>query len=479
MKKKKREKIVAILPAYNAQKTIAAFVESLPRDVFDEIIVVDDASSDDTFRVAKKLRSITLYRNPTNLGYGGNLKMCLGRALDHGADVIVELHPDGEYGTDGVLPAIQKINGGAHLVLGNRFAARPKGMYWQKIIVTRLLTMLDNAVFNTHIPDMHQGFRVYTKELLESVNYRRFSNNYLFSFEMIAAAIQNNCVINWVPVTATYRGVKRGAGWGASARYTLATLRVLMAYLFCFYKQNKYDFSLRYCQNCHIGFTYPVPGDMASYYPKEYWNPSGILGWAKAIVFRIAQKRRVHWVRAQVKQGNVLDVGSGSGQFGRALGPKFTVTSIDPYYQGEGVLQKNFLTWKTTKKFDAIVFWESLEHVSDPVSYLAKAKMLLKPGGLLFVEYPRYGCLESRIFGARWFHLDMPRHLVHFTDMGIEKMLSRVGYTIITQSGIWAFDYAPWGLVRNVLLFPIGVVLAWVLFLSGESPIGLIVAKKI
>lgn len=477
MKKKKR--VIAILLAYNAAGTITAFVASLPKDIFDEIIVVDDASGDDTYYVTKKIQGISLYCNTNNLGYGGNAKRCLEIALDHGADVIVELHPDGEYGTDGVLPAMQKINSGAHLVLGNRFAVRPKGMYWQKIIVTWLLTLLDNAVFNTHIPDMHQGFRVYTKKLLETVDYSSFSNQYLFSFEMIAAAIQNNCVVNWVPVTATYRGKKRGASWGASVRYTLATFRVRIAYLFGYYTQKKQEFSLWYCQHCRIAYTYPTPQNMAIYYPKKYWHPSGILGWAKAIVFSIAQKRRVHWVRAQVKQGNVLDVGSGSGQFGRALGPKFTVTSIDPYYQGEGVLQKNFLTWKITKKFDAIVFWESLEHVSNPKAYLVKAKNLLKSGGFIFIEYPRYGCLESRVFGSHWFHLDIPRHLVHFTDIGIKKMLTRVGYTIITQSGVLAFDYAPWGLVQNVFLVPFGVCVAVIEHLFGQSPIGLVVAKKI
>src|SRR5690242_19185583 len=103
-----RDKIVAILPAYNASKALIPFLKSLPKNIFDEIILVDDVSRDNTFEIAKKQKGIKVYQNKRNLGYGGNLKVCLGKALDAGAEVIFELHPDGEYGFDGIEIALEK-----------------------------------------------------------------------------------------------------------------------------------------------------------------------------------------------------------------------------------------------------------------------------------------------------------------------------------------------------------------------------------
>jgi glycosyltransferase involved in cell wall biosynthesis len=175
-----RKKVIAILPAYNAKKSLLPFLKTLPRDVFDEIILVDDCSIDGTYEYAKKQKGIRVYHTRRNLGYGGNLKTCLSIALEHGADVIVEIHPDGEYGTNGILPGLEEVRRGAKMVLGDRFAnpRRKSGMYWWKHPFTRVLTHLDNLVFSTQIGDMHQGFRVYTRELLEEVNFRVNSNNY-------------------------------------------------------------------------------------------------------------------------------------------------------------------------------------------------------------------------------------------------------------------------------------------------------------
>lgn len=500
----KSRKIIAVLPAYNAAKTLAAFVRAFSKGVFDEIILVDDCSLDDTFGIAKRIRSMTSYRNVRNLGYGGNLKMCLGTALDHGADIIVELHPDGEYGTDAIAPALEKVASGARLVLGNRFAGKLRGMSIFKRWGTRTLSIIDSWLFAQPMPDAHQGFRVYTRALLERIPYRRFADDYLFSYQMIAAAVAHALPISFVPVSAHYRGKKRGARWGASFRYALATFAVRIGYLRGAYRSGTKEehlscpfcgqwyltarklhigpCSLWYCSYCHIGFTHPVPTSLASYYPAEYYHTPGLLGKLKTVVFTLAQRRRVTWIRECLKEGRVLDVGAGTGTFGRSLSwHGFHVTSVDaPFTTPEdpAILAVDFLKWKTGKRFDAVVFWESLEHVPDALAYLQKVKKFLKPHGWLFIEYPRYGCLESRLFGRYWFHLDMPRHLTHFTDSGMNQLLARAGFTLIRQRGIWALDYAPWGLVRSVALFPLGVVVAWVLHLAGQSPIGLVVAKR-
>lgn len=222
-------KIVAILPAYNAAGTITLFFRSLPEHVFDEIIVSDDSSCDGTYAVAKKIHGISLYATPHNLGYGGNVKYCIGLALQKGADVIIELHPDGEYGLDGVVPAIEEVKQGALLILGNRFAGNPvsHGMRRSKYIVSRALTAIDNMLLGTHIPDMHQGFRVYTRKLLTRIPYETGSDDYRFSFEIIVWAISRHVPIASVPVTVHYTGVKRGASIRASIIYTLATFGIL------------------------------------------------------------------------------------------------------------------------------------------------------------------------------------------------------------------------------------------------------------
>ncbi len=238
-------KIFAILPAYRAEKTLVKFLSELPWESFTGVILVDDVSLDETYKLALEYKKIhrkkifSIYQNAQNLGYGGNLKRCLSLALDAGADTIIELHPDGEYGLDGIAPAIREIKSGADLVLGNRFTGgKPEGMYWSKYLVSRGLTAFHNLCFRSsmrshtraqplQIADLHQGFRVYTRRLLEQINYQNFSSDYIFSFQIIVAAVKRGLIIKSVPVTAHYSGAKRGAGWGASVRYVWETLGVL------------------------------------------------------------------------------------------------------------------------------------------------------------------------------------------------------------------------------------------------------------
>jgi glycosyltransferase involved in cell wall biosynthesis len=228
-------KVFLVLPAYNASKTLVSFFEKISHRSFHTIILVDDNSQDDTVSIAKKLAkrhpSLLVHRTLRNLGYGGNLKFCLSEALKMGADVIVELHPDGEYLLDGIAPALLEIKNGARLVLGNRFTKhtdpRQAGMFWWKYPVLRLLTFLHNLVLRTKIPDLHQGFRVYTKEMLQVCDYRKCSNSFLFSFQIIAQSVFRRQTVSSVPVGTRYTGKKRGATLGHSLRYSFGTFIVL------------------------------------------------------------------------------------------------------------------------------------------------------------------------------------------------------------------------------------------------------------
>lgn len=227
---KQKSKIVTIFIAYNAAKTLEDFYKNFPKKYCDEIILVDDCSKDDTFKIAKRL-GIKTYRNPINLGYGGNMKRALGLALKKGADIIIDIHPDGEYSPSAIPEALKQIQGGSQLVLGNRFTSLTKpienGMYIWKLIPLRILNSIDSLVFGIRINDFHQGFRVYTKKMLEKINYQINSNNYLFSFELIAQAVYQNIRISQVPVETSYKGKKRGASLKDSVKYSLGTFKVL------------------------------------------------------------------------------------------------------------------------------------------------------------------------------------------------------------------------------------------------------------
>lgn len=231
----KKLKIIAILPAYKAEETLIPFLNKFPRKLFNEIIFVDDCSPDNTYQIAKQQKGIKVYQTPHNLGYGGNIKMCLSIALDYGADVIIELHPDGEYDTDGVTPALQEIKRGSYMVLGNRFSnfndVKKSGWFLWKYPLSVFLTFIDNFILGININDLHQGFRVYTKKMLQNINFRATSNDYDFSFEVISQVAFNKFPISQVKVSTFYTGKKRGASIKASFLYSICTFKVLTLFI--------------------------------------------------------------------------------------------------------------------------------------------------------------------------------------------------------------------------------------------------------
>jgi len=234
-RKTSKPKIVLVLPAYNAASRLPDFLKKIPRRLFSSIILVDDRSTDNTYELAQEYPFLSVYQTRKNLGYGGNMKQCIMIALKKRARVIVELHPDDEYGTDAIRPAIEKIEGGAGLVLGNRFANRSNpmrsGMFLWKYPFLKLLNGMNNMVLGTRIPDLHQGFRVYGRRFLETARFERNSNDYLFSFEIILQALHHRFKIRSVPVSTHYRGKKRGASLLNCIRYTLQTFQSVLKYL--------------------------------------------------------------------------------------------------------------------------------------------------------------------------------------------------------------------------------------------------------
>lgn len=232
--KKSGRRIIAVFIAYNAAKTLRKFYEEFPKHLVDEMILVDDASRDGTYELAKQL-GITAYKNPVNLGYGGNMKRALALALRHRGDIFIDIHPDGEYKPTAIPAALQKVHEGAAFVVGDRFTTLDNplksGMYFWKFVPIWLLNAIDRLVLRVKIQDFHQGFRVYTKSLLEQTHFEQNSNNYLFSFELIAQAVFRKLPIAQVPVETHYTGNKRGASLKNSILYSLGTFKVLLLYL--------------------------------------------------------------------------------------------------------------------------------------------------------------------------------------------------------------------------------------------------------
>jgi glycosyltransferase involved in cell wall biosynthesis len=235
VKTKKSPKVYAIFIAYNAERTLKPFYKNFPKKYFNKLILVDDASTDRTYTIAKKLPNLLSYNNKKNLGYGGNLKRALKLALSGDADIIVDIHPDGEYKTSSIPEALKKISDGHEFVLGNRFSRddRPwkTGMYFWKILPIMSLNLLHRAILGLPITDYHQGFRVYTKSMLEKINYNNNSNNYLFSFELLAQAAFHHIKTTQVPVETNYEGKKRGASFKNSIKYSMSTFPVVGYYL--------------------------------------------------------------------------------------------------------------------------------------------------------------------------------------------------------------------------------------------------------
>ena len=223
------------MPAYNAAETLAMTYGAIPPRVADEIVLVDDASRDATVETARAL-GIPIIRHPHNVGYGGNQKTCYMEALRAGADIIVMLHPDGQYDPSILPHMIDPIRRGeADLVLGSRFltpgGARRGGMPLYKFVSNRFLTRAENLVLGTRLSEMHTGYRAYSRRFLETVPFLRNSIDFAFDSEILFQAVRFGFRIAEVPVTTKYFPGASSASLVQSTVYGLKTLRVAVSYL--------------------------------------------------------------------------------------------------------------------------------------------------------------------------------------------------------------------------------------------------------
>ncbi|MFQ5827709.1 MAG: glycosyltransferase family 2 protein [Candidatus Methylomirabilia bacterium] len=228
-----KPKVVVVMPAYNAGRTLRVTYEELPKDAVSHVILVDDGSTDATLEVARQL-DLEIFVHDRNYGYGANQKTCYTEALRAGADIVVMVHPDYQYDPTLVPQIIQPIiTGAADVVLGSRFkrgSVVAQGMPWWKYLGNRALTALENLVFGVSLSEFHTGYRAFRREVLEAVNFATNSDGFVFDQEIIAQIVAARFRIAEIPVPTRYFPEASSASFVASAAYGLQILLLLVRF---------------------------------------------------------------------------------------------------------------------------------------------------------------------------------------------------------------------------------------------------------
>jgi glycosyltransferase involved in cell wall biosynthesis len=231
---KRKHRVVAVMPAYNAERTLAATLADIPAGAVDEVILVDDGSTDRTVQVARDM-GLTVIVHPENRGYGGNQKTCYREALARGADVVVMIHPDYQYDSRVIPLAVGFIElGVCDVVLGSRIRSRAEalhgGMPVYKYLANRFLTFVENCALGQNLGDFHSGFRVYRREVLERIPFERNSDDFVFDTQFLVQAVHHGFRLGDVPVPVRYFDEASSINFRRSMTYGLGTLGVVGRY---------------------------------------------------------------------------------------------------------------------------------------------------------------------------------------------------------------------------------------------------------
>jgi glycosyltransferase involved in cell wall biosynthesis len=231
-----RPRVVAVILAYNVAGMLGKALRKIPGGLVDDVFVMDDGSRDGTFEEARRL-GLDVYRNETNLGYGGNLRRGLARAVrDYGAEYVVEVHGDGaQFNPSAIATAIPMMNDGVPFIMGSRFvesgSARRNGMPWVRLLANRGLSALSRRVLGLPLTEFHSGFRVYSRSFIEALPLEANSPNHLFSFEVLAQAAYFGQRVAEVPVEADYLSAHTSISLRAACVYALATIACMGKYV--------------------------------------------------------------------------------------------------------------------------------------------------------------------------------------------------------------------------------------------------------
>ena len=227
-------KIVVVLPAYNAEETLAKTYGEIPFDIVDEVILVDDQSTDKTYKSAKKLGINRIFIHDKNKGYGGNQKTCYNMALELGADIVIMLHPDYQY-TPRLIHSMCFLiyNDLYDVVLGSRIlgkGALKGGMPVYKYIINRLLTLIQNILMGQKLSEFHTGYRAFSAKVLKSIDYANNSNDFIFDNQMLAQACFLNYRIGEISCPTNYDDDSSSINFKRSVIYGIGVLNTSFSY---------------------------------------------------------------------------------------------------------------------------------------------------------------------------------------------------------------------------------------------------------
>jgi glycosyltransferase involved in cell wall biosynthesis len=227
------KRIIVVLPAFNAARTLEKTVAGLDRELVDDVLLVDDASSDDTIVIALA-SGLTTVRHHVNLGYGANQKTCYEVALQRDADIVIMLHPDYQYSPQLVVPMAAMIAYGEYdLVLGSRILAQNAvrgGMPRYKFVANRLLTMFENYVLGLKLSEYHTGLRAYSRELLAALPLDRNSDDFVFDNQLIVQALHSGARIGEISCPTKYTAESSSINFRRSVTYGIGVVRTAVQY---------------------------------------------------------------------------------------------------------------------------------------------------------------------------------------------------------------------------------------------------------
>lgn len=232
----KNKKVVVVLPAYNAALTLEKTYKEIPFDIVDDVVLVDDKSKDDTVEVATRIGIKHVIRHEKNKGYGGNQKSCYNKALELNADIVIMLHPDYQY-TPLLIHSMAHIiaNGLYPVVFGSRILGKGAlngGMPMYKYIFNRFLTLAENILLNQKLSEYHTGYRAFSREVLETVNYEANNDDFVFDNEMISQIFMAGFEIAEITCPTKYFPEASSINFSRSMKYGLGVLRVSFTHFF-------------------------------------------------------------------------------------------------------------------------------------------------------------------------------------------------------------------------------------------------------
>lgn len=231
------KKVVIVLPAYNAAQTLAQTYAEIPMDVVDEVVLVDDASKDNTSDLAKALGIKHVIRHDQNKGYGGNQKTCYNKALSINADIVVMLHPDYQYTPKLLLAMISIIGNEVYpVVFGSRILGKGAlngGMPVYKYVFNRMLTLTQNILINQKLSEYHTGYRAFSADVIRAVNFEANSDDFVFDNQMVSQIFYKGFEIGEVTCPTKYFEEASSINFKRSVEYGLGCLKVCFIHLFC------------------------------------------------------------------------------------------------------------------------------------------------------------------------------------------------------------------------------------------------------